>query len=215
MASCTPTSQGKIADRSGLILDLSAKQIHTPSTVCPTPRTPVSPQLLPPLAVDFHELTSSSGDVQPFWWSLSEGDEGPLSFPFDEPLTGEEVMELSKATSPKRPGPFGSLGLPDWVYGPRGLRDPIWDDSSDCEDSDGSTQVPSASSSPLDSAFESRAPSPVRPGAGAKVSWADLAEEEEMENFRAVPPAPMARPRVSWADLQEDSEDDLPSWKWN
>lgn len=45
------------------------------------------------------------------------------------------------------------------------------------EDSDGSTQVPSASSSPLDSAFESRAPSPVRPGAGAKVSWADLAEE--------------------------------------
>ena len=35
MASCTPTSQGKIADRSGLILDLSAKQIHTPSTVCP------------------------------------------------------------------------------------------------------------------------------------------------------------------------------------
>ena len=37
-----------------------------------------------------------------------------------------------KATSPKRPGPFGSLGLPDWVYGPRGLRDPMWDDSSDC-----------------------------------------------------------------------------------
>ena len=37
-----------------------------------------------------------------------------------------------KATSPKRSGPFGSLGLPDWVYGPRGLRDPVWDDLSDC-----------------------------------------------------------------------------------
>ena len=92
MASCTPlTSQVK----AGLILDLSAKQIHTPSTVCPTPRTPVSPQLLPPLALDFHELTSSSGDVQPFWWSLSEGDEGPLSFPFDEPLTEDDVKEMS------------------------------------------------------------------------------------------------------------------------
>mmetsp|Transcript_48240 Transcript_48240/g.79470 ORF Transcript_48240/g.79470 Transcript_48240/m.79470 type:complete len:124 (+) Transcript_48240:1-372(+) len=123
-------------------------------------------------------------------------------------------MELSKTTSPKRPGPFGSLGLPDWVYGPRGLRDPMWDDSSDCEDSDGSTQVPSASCSPVDNLFESPAPSPVRPGVKAKVSWADLAEEEEMENL-VVPPAPMARPRVSWADLQEDSEDDLPSWKWN
>ena len=49
------------------------------------------------------------------------------------------------------------------------------------EDSDGSTQVPSrrnsASSSPVDSAFGSPTHSPVRPGAGAKVSWADLAEE--------------------------------------
>ena len=28
---------------------------------------------------------------------------------------------------------FGSLGLDDWVYGPRGERDPVWDDDlSDC-----------------------------------------------------------------------------------
>ena len=30
-------------------------------------------------------------------------------------------------------GAFGSLGLDDWVYGPRGERDPVWDDDmSDC-----------------------------------------------------------------------------------
>ena len=161
MASCTSpalvqTSQVKVAACSSICLDLSAqKQIHTPSTVCPTPRSPVSPQLLPPLALDF-QLTSSSGEVQPFWWSLTEGDEGPLSFPFDEPLMGEEVIQVRSLVALFGHGlcyvglmtcvlstlcslgrnkavAFGSLGLDDWVYGPRGERDPVWDDDlSDC-----------------------------------------------------------------------------------
>eukprot|EP00434_Breviolum_minutum_P038094 symbB.v1.2.033782.t1/scaffold4246.1/size44322/2 len=210
MASCTSpalvqTSQVKVAACSSICLDLSAqKQIHTPSTVCPTPRSPVSPQLLPPPALDF-QLTSSSGDVQPFWWSLTEGDEGPLSFPFDEPLMGEEVIEVRR----NKAGAFGSLGLDDWVYGPRGERDPVWDDDmSDCSDEE------DASHSPVDSAFESRAPAQIRPSL-ARVSWADLAEEEEMENEKMVAPAiPRAKPRVNWADLQEDLEDELP-WTWS
>lgn len=101
MASCTSpalvdTRQVKIPDFSSICLDSGKKkQVHTPSTVCPTPRTPVSPALLPPLALDLHEQTSSSEDVQPFWWPMSEGDEGVLSSPFDEPQEGKQVVNLS------------------------------------------------------------------------------------------------------------------------
>ena len=30
---------------------------------------------------------------------LTEGDEGPLSFPFDEPLMGEEVIEVRSSVT--------------------------------------------------------------------------------------------------------------------
>ncbi|CAK9098306.1 unnamed protein product [Durusdinium trenchii] len=219
MASCTSpalvdTRQVKIPDFSSICLDSGKKkQVHTPSTVCPTPRTPVSPALLPPLALDLHEQTSSSEDVQPFWWPMSEGDEGVLSSPFDEPQEGKQVVNLSQISRSQNSKAFGCLGLPDWVYGPRGARDPEWDDDSTCSDDSDGPSCQTSSDSPVESCFESRMPVAIRPKS-AKASWADLAEE--LENAQMVQPKPpTAKPKVNWADLQEASDDDLPSWKWN
>ena len=83
---------------SGEAADPAAKEwlINTPSTICPTPRTPNGLQPLTslelPPAWDIPEQTLSSGDVQPFWWYMPEGDEGVLGTPFDEPLAGRQGL---------------------------------------------------------------------------------------------------------------------------
>lgn len=72
------------------------REVHTPSTVCPTPRTP-SLLALPPAALELGNSSSDFGDVQPFWWPMAEGDEGVLSSPFDEPTRG--IVNLSASAA--------------------------------------------------------------------------------------------------------------------
>eukprot|EP00913_Durusdinium_trenchii_P022723 g21339.t1 len=126
---------------------------------------------------------------------------------------GKQVVNLSQISRSQNSKAFGCLGLPDWVYGPRGARDPEWDDDSTCSDDSDGPSCQTSSDSPVESCFESRMPVAIRPKS-AKASWADLAEEEELENAQMVQPKPpTAKPKVNWADLQEASDDDLPSWK--
>mmetsp|Transcript_18687 Transcript_18687/g.44310 ORF Transcript_18687/g.44310 Transcript_18687/m.44310 type:complete len:193 (-) Transcript_18687:93-671(-) len=192
MASCTSPAlvhTSQVAD--GWDAEKSQSLVHTPSTACPTPRTPVSRNLLPPLALP--EPITYSREAQPFWWPMSEGDEGALSSPLNEPSMGMQgdcrFGEDSRA--------FGCLGLPQWVYEGDADSDSDWDTPGDSQ---------GGSESPALSCFESRAPVQRKP-----VCWADLAEEEEME-IKMTSQA-KTRPKVSWADLQEDSEE--PSWTWN
>ena len=87
MASCTSPAlvhTSQVAD--GWDAEKSQSLVHTPSTACPTPRTPVSRNLLPPLALP--EPITYSREAQPFWWPMSEGDEGALSSPLNEPSMG-------------------------------------------------------------------------------------------------------------------------------
>ncbi|CAE7169539.1 unnamed protein product [Symbiodinium necroappetens] len=203
-------------------------QINTPSTICPTPRTPASPPplALPASAVDIPASSLTSEDVRPFWMEMAEGDEGVA--PFDEPLTGRLGHAPSCIDSGTEKA-FSSLGLPDWVFdscpqqrddfspSPRSIRD---------------SSVASSPSSPALSCFETPPPPSMRPrspqpkaqaaqaaqaqapahGRG-RMSWADLAEEEEEEALH-MPAAGRqpARARVSWADLEEDTVE--VSWQW-
>jgi len=181
-------------------------QINTPSTICPTPRTPASPQplALPASAVDIPASSLTSEHVRPFWMEMAEGDEGVA--PFDEPLTGRLGHAPSCIDSGKA---FSSLGLPDWVFDSCPQRRD--DFSPSPRSSRGS--VSSSPSSPALSCFDTpRSPS-TRPQAAqaaqahpGRVSWADLAEEEE-ESLRP------ARARVNWADLEDDTAE--VSWQWS
>mmetsp|Transcript_30698 Transcript_30698/g.57476 ORF Transcript_30698/g.57476 Transcript_30698/m.57476 type:complete len:241 (+) Transcript_30698:169-891(+) len=187
-------------------------QVNTPSTICPTPRTPASlqPLTLPP-AVDIPE-TQPSGSVQPFWCALLEGDEGVLSSPFDEPLL-EKVDASSSGLMNPLPIAFGCLGLPHSVYDSTRSRPDDFSPSPRSRRSRSSTPS-SRASSPALSAFETPAPQPRSPATRARVSWADLAEEEEMEDLTEPgPKSSKTKARVSWADLVEDSDEEA-SWQW-
>jgi len=203
-------------------------QINTPSTICPTPRTPASPPplALPASAVDIPASSLTSEDVRPFWMEMAEGDEGVA--PFDEPLTGRLGHAPSCIDSGTEKA-FSSLGLPDWVFDSCPQRR---DDFSPSPRSIRDSSVASSPSSPALSCFETPPPPSMRPrspqpkaqaaeaaqaqapahGRG-RMSWADLAEEEEEEGLH-MPAAGRqpARARVSWADLEEDTVE--VSWQW-
>mmetsp|Transcript_3004 Transcript_3004/g.6844 ORF Transcript_3004/g.6844 Transcript_3004/m.6844 type:complete len:251 (-) Transcript_3004:45-797(-) len=197
--------------------------INTPSTICPTPRTPASPPFLalPASAVDIRESSLTSEDVRPFWMEMAEGDDGVT--PFDEPLTGK--LGGAPSCDSGTGQAFSSLGLPNWVFDSCPQRR---DDFSPSPRSLRDSSVASSPSSPALSCFETPPPASSRPRSpppkalaapqnrgnrdrGDRVSWADLAEQEEEESLHMATSGRQPA-RVNWADLQDDTAE--VSWQW-
>mmetsp|Transcript_10888 Transcript_10888/g.19739 ORF Transcript_10888/g.19739 Transcript_10888/m.19739 type:complete len:251 (+) Transcript_10888:113-865(+) len=163
--------------------------LRTPSTACPSPRSPPCLQLEASALTELDELADKD-------FAKKGRHENSVALP----SVRNEVLSSTAA-----PRPFASLGLPSWVYEPscRGRRTD-WDSSGSegsVHSSPCSSRSSSRSSSPALSGFCSPREVPV-----ARRTWADLAEEE-LEEVAEVDLCAAKAAKIRWADLEDlDSE---------
>mmetsp|Transcript_20262 Transcript_20262/g.36151 ORF Transcript_20262/g.36151 Transcript_20262/m.36151 type:complete len:299 (-) Transcript_20262:273-1169(-) len=191
--------------------------LRTPSTACPTPRSPVLAALG---SRRLHEEPGTDEEKEP-WWAAAEDDELAKREPVELPQDFECREKKSQASRP-----FGGLGLPSWAYesssskrGRREYRRSACDSDSDCDSWSPASSASSRSPSPVPRFFESPPPSPqVQPtvaGKSRKASWADLVDEDDSEDPWQLKVADWPRPSsetvkttVRWIDMIDSASDE-------
>eukprot|EP00930_Biecheleria_cincta_P089933 TRINITY_DN79273_c0_g1_i1.p1 TRINITY_DN79273_c0_g1~~TRINITY_DN79273_c0_g1_i1.p1 ORF type:complete len:240 (-),score=36.41 TRINITY_DN79273_c0_g1_i1:152-871(-) len=197
----------------------------TPSTACPSPRTPRATCQVLERAASFNQDIYQEADIHP-WWDVADSEFVALQCDDDEDrdilaLGSFDAREVESLPASR---PFASLGLPSWAYEQRSRSSTP---SSRCH-----SPCSTRSSSPALSVFES----PVSCSDAARrgrsslafcsltrgdeqekpaVSWADLAEEDELELQSVIPeaqPRPTARGKARWVDLAESASDEEMGW---
>lgn len=203
--------RGKRGDRPE---SMGGSHLCTPSTACPSPHTPRA------TSQDIYQ----EADIHP-WWDGADTDffAAPSDDDEDQDMVALGSLDARGVEPLPASRPFASLGLPSWAYEPRSSS-PSSRCCSPCS-------ARSRSSSPALSGFES----PVSCAEAARrrspqafcsltrgveqekpaVSWADLAEEEELELQNPcleAQPRPTARGKVRWVDLAESASDEEFGW---
>lgn len=179
----------------------------TPSTACPSPRTPRATSQVLERAASCNQDIHQEADIHP-WWDVADSE--LFAVPSDDDDEDQIMLALgsldARGAEPLLASrPFASLGLPSWAYEQRSSST-----SSRC-----CSPCSTRSSSPALSGFESpvSCTEPARRGRSPlafcsltrgdeqekpAVSWADLAEEEDLELQSVIPEAQPRPTEMGW-----------------